>query len=83
MLVITKLVSMAAESGTGSQMNPPPLTLYNCPLFAGRSLSGMLGAADIDRNGEIDWEEFLAATLNNSKLLEEDNIKHVFEVRRG
>jgi hypothetical protein len=41
----------------------------------------MLEAADIDRNGEIDWEEFLAATLNNSKLLEEDNIKHVFEVR--
>jgi Ca2+-binding EF-hand superfamily protein len=40
----------------------------------------VLEAADIDRNGEIDWEEFLAATLNNSKLLEEDNIRKVFEV---
>ena len=35
--------------------------------------------ADIDGDGTIDYEEFLAATINQSKLEREDHLKAAFQ----
>lgn len=35
--------------------------------------------ADIDGDGTIDYEEFIAATMNQSKLEREEHLKKAFE----
>jgi calcium-dependent protein kinase len=41
-------------------------------------LEKMLDAMDVDGNGELDYEEFIAATLCQSKLLNEENVERAF-----
>jgi calcium-dependent protein kinase len=40
----------------------------------------MMGSLDVDKNGFIEYEEFLTATLNKKKLLSKENIKIAFEM---
>ena len=35
---------------------------------------------DVDKNGFIEYEEFLRATLNKDKLLSKENIKYAFDM---
>ena len=39
----------------------------------------IMQAADIDQDGSIDYSEFLAATVHQSKLSREDNLMRAFE----
>jgi hypothetical protein len=43
-------------------------------------LEALISCTDINRNGEIDWGEFVMATMDPAKLAEEDNIRQVFQV---
>ncbi len=37
-----------------------------------------MSSADLDGNGTIDYNEFLAATLNRTKLLSKQNLEAAF-----
>jgi hypothetical protein len=43
-------------------------------------LEALISCTDINRNGEIDWGEFVVATMDPAKLAEEENIHQVFQV---
>jgi len=38
----------------------------------------MLEEMDVDGNGELDYEEFVAATLDQSKMQDEDHLERAF-----
>jgi calcium-dependent protein kinase len=42
-------------------------------------LDQLFNNIDADKNGMIEFEEFLIASINKKKLLNEDNLKKAFE----
>ena len=43
-----------------------------------RDVEELMAAADVDGSGQIEWGEFLAATINKSQLEREENIYRAF-----
>ena len=42
-------------------------------------LKAIVNAADIDKDGNINYKEFIAATLNSRMAITEENVRQVFE----
>lgn len=39
----------------------------------------IMASVDIDKNGTIDYSEFISATINKTKLLTKDRLKTAFD----
>lgn len=47
-------------------------------LVPGEEVEGVLGAADLDRNGKLNYNEFLSSCLDESLLSSEEYLRFVF-----
>lgn len=43
-----------------------------------KTIREIFDSVDVDKNGKIYWNEFLAATISHSIYLSEDNLKEAF-----
>lgn len=52
-------------------------------LIPESELQRIMENADVNGDGKVDYEEFLAATMHLGKLEREENLYKAFQVRRG
>ena len=77
------LFSCCSRSCSMSSSSSSTGSFVSCLGLNEGALGALISCTDSNRNGEIDWGEFVVATLDPGKLAEEDNIRQVFEVRLG
>ena len=49
-------------------------------LFSSEDLENLMEFIDVDKNGYIEYQEFISATISKEKLLTEDNLKRSFDM---
>ena len=56
------------------------LIQFNPSLFAENEIKELFGKIDVDKNGKIDYTEFLAATVQESNYLKKEKLFEVFSM---